>query len=66
MKKTISGEANDINKRIYIAPKSTNESVAHYALELTWGILHRHVPSTTYNSEPVIHLFLTVHARSTS
>jgi len=38
VEKGISGETNDVNKpTIYISPKSTNESRAHYALEPAWG-----------------------------
>ena len=42
MKKRISGEAYDINKQtIYIAPKSKNESRAHYTPEPALGDLCR-------------------------
>jgi len=38
VKKKDKWEANDVNKQaIYIAPKSTNESRAHYAPEPAWG-----------------------------
>jgi len=39
-KKRISGEAYDVNKHgIYIAPKSTNKSVAQYSPEPARGVL---------------------------